>query len=68
MDEDGQSKLQSLWTSARVGTMTPWTQAKAWALREVWRDERKKQKLKGDHGLLIYVAGKLTTKGEGRLA
>ena len=28
MDEDSQSKLQSLWTSAWVGTMTPWTQAK----------------------------------------
>ena len=45
--------------------MTPWTQAKAWALREVWRDERKKQKQKGDHGLLTYVASKLTTKAEG---
>jgi len=46
--------------------MTPWTEAKAWALREVWRDERKKGNKTGDYGLCTYVAPKLTVKGEGK--
>ena len=46
--------------------MTPWTQAKACALREVWRDHRKTEKKVGDHGLYVYIAGKLRTKGEGK--
>ena len=41
--------------------MSPWTEAKAWALREVWRESHQT-----DYGLLTYVAGKLKKKGGGK--
>ena len=31
-----QRKLSALWTTARVGTLTPWSQAKVWALAKAW--------------------------------
>ena len=31
-----QHELSVLWTTARVGTMTPWSQAKVWALAKAW--------------------------------
>ena len=48
------------WTSATGVRLSAANQAKAWALREVWRDDGK-----GDHGLLQYVAGKVTN-GNGK--
>ena len=58
---DDRATLHSLWHHARKGTMSPWTEAKAWALREVWRESHQT-----DYGLLTYVAGKLKKKGGGK--
>ena len=60
---DEQSKLHALWHRARTGTMTPWTEAKAWALREIYR-ENNKEKKNPDFGVLVYVAAKLRKKCE----
>ena len=57
---EAQALLQKAWTEGRHGRMPAWSQAKAWALREVWRDVGK-----GDHGLASYVAGKVTKAGGG---
>ena len=46
--------LQQAWTQAKPGCLAAWTQAKIWALREVWRDTHE-----SDHGLGTYVAGKV---------
>ena len=61
MDGD-QASLQRLWHAARDGNLTPWTQAKAWALREVWRDNAKTD---SEYGLCTYVASKIVKKGGG---
>ncbi len=58
---DDRATLHSLWHHARKGTVSPWTEAKAWALREVWRESHQT-----DYGLLTYVAGKLKKKGGGK--
>jgi len=52
--------LQKAWTEAAPGYLSAWEQAKAWALREVWRDEHD-----SDHGLGSYVAGKVKKAGGG---
>ena len=33
-----QQTLRRLWKEARGGTLTPWSEAKVWALREAWRE------------------------------
>ena len=53
--------LHRAWTEAKDGTLSAWTQAKVWALREVWRDSHD-----SDHGLGTYVAGKVKKEGGGR--
>ena len=35
--DDEQRQLASLWTTARVGTLTPWSQCKVLALAEAWK-------------------------------
>ena len=60
MVETRQDLLQKAWTEAAPGYLSAWEQAKAWALREVWRDEHE-----GDHGLGSYVAGKVQKVGGG---
>ena len=55
-----QELLQKAWTEGRQGYLSAWSQAKAWALREVWRDAGK-----SDHGLGAYVAGKVPKEGGG---
>ena len=32
--EENQRQLASLWKTARAGTLSPWSQAKAWAVLE----------------------------------
>jgi hypothetical protein len=57
--DDAQRALAQLWRQARDGILTPWTQAKAWALREVWKETH------GDktYGLLSHVASRLMQSG-----
>ena len=43
-----------------MDTFSPLSEARAWALREVWRDENE-----SEWGMLSYIAGKLKKKGGG---
>ena len=36
LDEE-QQKLSNLWKTGRVGTLTPWSQCKVWALAKAWK-------------------------------
>ena len=36
--EEQQRQLASLWVSGRIGNLGPWSQAKVWALKEVWAE------------------------------
>ena len=45
---------KSAWLGGRPGCLPALQQAKAWALREVWRETGK-----GDYGMNTFVAGKL---------
>jgi len=47
--------LEKLWLGGREGNLAAWSEAKAWALREVWKETHKDS----THGLNTYVAGKL---------
>ena len=60
MAESKQALLRSAWLDAKSGSLSGREQAKAWALREVWKDDDKP-----DHGMLIYIARKLKKKGGG---
>jgi hypothetical protein len=52
--------LEKAWTTATPGKLSAWSQAKVWALREVWRQDHE-----SDHGLGIFAAGKVTKQGGG---
>ena len=39
MYDDTQRQLSLLWTQGPVGHLTPWSQAKAWALAVVWSEQ-----------------------------
>ena len=54
MAKSKQELLQEAWLGGRVGTMSALTQARAWALREAWRDE---------HGDTIYSLSKCMSCG-----
>ena len=67
--EEQQRQLASLWVSGRAGTLGPWSQAKVWALKEVWAE------LHPDttHGRNTWIASKVSVieapdrgKGEGK--
>ena len=60
MTESKQDLLRSAWLDGKDGGLSGREQAKAWALREVWRDAGK-----GDHGMKTYIAEKLTKQGGG---
>ena len=49
-----QEELRSFWLQAPVGKLGGREQAKAWALRDVWRAEGK-----GDWGMYTLIAGKV---------
>lgn len=55
-----QDLLRSVWLDGKDGCLSGREQAKAWALREVWRASGK-----GDHGMLTHIAGKLVKQGGG---
>ena len=52
--------MRKAWTDGRTGTLSALSEAKAWALREVWRSEGK-----GDWGLMKFVAERVTKIGGG---
>ncbi len=60
MAESKQDMLRSAWLDAKDNSLSGKEQAKAWALREIWRDAGK-----ADHGMKSYIAGKLTKPGGG---
>ena len=60
MADSKQALLRSTWLDAKDGSLSGREQAKAWALREVWKDDDK-----ADHGMLTYIAGKLKKKDGG---
>ena len=55
-----QAVLEAAWKRSAVGYLPAWEEAKAWALREVWRSDHET-----DYGLLAYVAGKVVKTGGG---
>ena len=61
MDDKLQELLKQAWTQGRTGHLSAWSEAKAWALREVWRETHT-----SDHGLGTHVAGKLRKVGGGQ--
>ena len=52
--------LCKAWTETRVGQLSVWSQAKVWALREVWREDNE-----SEHGLCTLVARKVKKHGGG---
>ena len=42
MSDSQQDLLRKAWTDGRTGTLSALSEAKAWALREVWRAEGKR--------------------------
>ena len=58
-----QETLKKFWLQAPEGRLCAREQAKAWALREVWREEGK-----GDHGLYCWVASKVKKTKNGKPA
>ena len=49
--------MRSAWLEAKDGSLSGREQAKAWAMREIWKDDDKP-----DHGMQTYIAGKLKKK------
>ena len=60
MGDSKQILLRPAWLDAKKGSLPGREQAKAWALRQVWRDDGKSH-----HGMLPYIVGKLKKKGGG---
>ena len=60
MSDSHQEWLRKVWTEGRAGTLSALSEAKAWALREVWRSEGK-----DDWGLMSFVADRVTKIGGG---
>ena len=55
MSDSQQDLLRRAWTEGRTGTLSALSEAKAWALREVWRSEGN-----GEWGLMKFVAERVT--------
>ena len=62
MDHDeSQRSLAQLWQHAKDGCLTPWAQAKAWAIREVWKETKGSK----TYGLCPHVAERVVKQGGG---
>ena len=61
MDNSQQDLLRKAWTGGRTGYLSALSEAKAWALREVWRAEGK-----GDWGMTSFVAQRVQKIGGGK--
>ena len=55
-----QELLRDAWLGGRTGYLSPLSEARAWALREVWREDDK-----ADHGMCAFIARKVTKVGGG---
>ena len=60
MSDSQQALLRSAWLDATDGSFSGREQAKAWAMREIWKGDGKPE-----HGMQTYIAGKLKKKGGG---
>ncbi len=60
MGDSLQDLLKKAWHGGRKGSMSPLSEARAWALREIWRDAGKPE-----YGMLTYIAGKVRKNGGG---
>ena len=60
MTDSRQDLLRSAWLDAKDGSLSGRKQAKAGALREIWKDSGKT-----DYGMKAFIAGKLKKKGGG---
>ena len=60
MSDSQQDLLRKAWTEGRTGTLSALSEAKAWALREVWRAQGK-----GDWGVTSFVAERVEKIGGG---
>ena len=58
MAEIPQDVLQAAWLGGRTGYLSAWSEAKLWAVREVWRSEKE-----SDHGLQTFAAGLVKKHG-----
>ena len=59
-DETKQDLLRNAWLDAKSGGLPGREQAKAWALRELWKHSGK-----GEHGMKTFICTKLKKKGGG---
>ena len=55
-----QELLRDAWLGARKGNLCALSECKAWALREVWREQKD-----SDHGLNVFVSQRLKKNGGG---
>ena len=62
MPEDCQRQLAQLWKKAPAGKLSPWSQAKAWALNEVWNELHPDS----TYGRNKWIADRLYVEGPGR--
>ena len=58
----GHDALAAMWREGREGTMSPWTQALALALKEAWADFHPET----SHGRNAWIASKLHVQGSPR--
>ena len=59
MAKSGQELLKEAWLGGSEGHLSAMMQARAWALREIWKDDKNTQ-----YGMLTYIAGKLRKVGK----
>ena len=60
MDDSLQELLKKAWLGGRNGNLSPLSEARAWALREIWRESGKPE-----YGMLTFIAGKVKKNGGG---
>ena len=59
MAKSGEELLKEAWLGGSEGHLSAMMQARAWALREIWKDDKNTQ-----YGMLTYIAGKLRKVGK----
>ena len=60
MSDSQQELLRKAWTQGRKGTLSALSEAKVWALQEVWRSQGK-----GEWGLMNFVVERVEKFGGG---
>ena len=58
MSETQQELLRKAWTEGRNGYLSAWSEAKLWAIREIWRAEKD-----SEHGLQTFAASQVMKSG-----